>query len=210
MVTPSFTCQNPNHHHHRSHFAGYRYPVEDTVIEESTASSIVTVINAATSSSSSTSSSRPNDTTTPDIILTKHSNSDECDQNSNVDDTLSTLATHSLSMKTMRPIHETDDSTTAAVIHGDSSSVSSSNSNLSHSNEAGTVETIQKNFPNFKRTNPTKFYHYLVLLYIKKEKKNRQSLCNELNRVKNCKQNQFHEKNLFSFFVCVVLFNSFD
>lgn len=134
MVTPSFTCQNPNHHHHRSHFAGYRYPVEDTVVEESTASSIVTVISAASSSTA-----RLNDsTTTPDIILTKHSTNSDFDLNSNVDDeTLSTMATRSLSIKSKK-MHKMDEAAASTE------QITSSSTNLSHTTEAGTDQTKKK------------------------------------------------------------------
>lgn len=45
LITPSFTCQNPSHSHHPSHFQPcYRPQMVDTVVEESTGGSIVTVI----------------------------------------------------------------------------------------------------------------------------------------------------------------------
>lgn len=47
LITPSFTCQNPSHSHHLSHFPPcYRQHLVDTVVEESTGGSIVTVIDA--------------------------------------------------------------------------------------------------------------------------------------------------------------------
>lgn len=129
MVTPSFTCQNPNHPHHRSHFAGFRtYPIEETVVEESTASSIVTVIDT-----SSISTARLNDSTTPDILLTNHSNSNLNDFD---DEKLSNLTTRALKIQSMKCTSAT--ATAADNQPSTSPSAMSSNSNLSHSNEAGT------------------------------------------------------------------------
>lgn len=129
MVTPSFTCQNPNHPHHRSHFAGFRtYPIEETVVEESTASSIVTVIDT-----SSISTAHLSDSTAPDILLTNHSNSNSNDFD---DEKLSNLTTRALMIQSKK-------CTSATAMAADnqpstSPPAMSSNSNLSHSNEAGT------------------------------------------------------------------------
>lgn len=158
LVTPSFTCQNPNHPHHRSHFAGIRsYPIEETVFEESTAGSIVTVIDTT----SSTSTARLNDSATPDIILTNQSKSILNDFN---DEQLSNLTTRALTIQSKKST-----SATAAANQPSTSPVmTSSNSNLSHSNEAGTKSFKSKNknvpkskqllwctIPNVKlRTNP--------------------------------------------------------
>lgn len=139
VTTPTFICQNPNHPHHRSHFTGFRsYPIEETVVEESTASSIVTVID--TTSSTSTVACLNDGTTTPDILLTNHSNSDLNDFD---DEKLSNLTVRALTIQSKKSTSATATVTATAMAAPNQPSASSpvmtsSNSNLSHSNEAGT------------------------------------------------------------------------